>query len=125
MARQDEPSSDGENEVFKNFTFDELHDAFDDLHDEFQKLGIKYVTLKKSSNELDMKLKALRKEKMVLYEENLLLKKEVETFSNITYKHTNEKENFEKLLGSQRQYLSNHGLGYSISQTKCLLKLFL
>ena len=65
-----------------------------------------------------MKLNALSKEKMVLYEENLLLKKEVETFSNITYKHTNEKGNFEKLLGSQRQYLSNHGLGYDYITNK-------
>ena len=97
MEREDEHSSDGENEVIENFTLDELHDAFDDLHNEFQKLVVKCVALKKSSNELDMKLNALRKEKMALYEENLLLKKEVEKFFNIAYNLTNRKENLEKL----------------------------
>ena len=52
MARVDEHSSDGVDEVIENFTLDELQDAFDELHDEFQKLGAKYVALKKSSNEL-------------------------------------------------------------------------
>ena len=69
----------------------ELHDAFDDLYDEFKKLGFKYVALKRSSNELDMELNALRKEKIALFEENLLLKKEVEKFSNIVYNLTNGK----------------------------------
>ena len=97
MARKDEHSINDEDEVIENFTLDELYDAFNDLHDEFQKLGVKYVALKRSSNELDMKLKALREEKMVLYEENLLLKKEVEKFFNIAYNLTNRKENLEKL----------------------------
>ena len=35
MEREDEHSSDGENEVIENFTLDELHDASDDLHDKF------------------------------------------------------------------------------------------
>ena len=55
----------------------------------------------------------LSKEKIVLFEEKFLLKKEVEKFSNIAYKLTNGKENLEKLLGSQRQSLSKHGLGYN------------
>ena len=49
-----------------------------------------------------MKLNVLRKEKMVLYDENLLLKKEIEKFSNIAYKLTNGKENLEKLLDFHR-----------------------
>ena len=118
MAREDEPLSDGGNEGIKNFTLDELYEAFGDLHDEFQKLGIKYVTLKKSSNELDMELNALRKEKMDLYKENLFLKKEAEKFSNIAYKLTNGKENLEKFLGSQRQSLSKHGIGYNYFMPK-------
>ena len=70
------------------------------MHDEFKKLSAKYVALKKSSNGLGAKLNDLSKEKMVLIEENLLLKKEVEKFFNIAYKLTSGKENLEKLLGS-------------------------
>ena len=47
LEREDELSSDWENEVIKNSTLDELHDAFDDLHDELRKLSAKYVALKK------------------------------------------------------------------------------
>ena len=32
-----------DDELIKNFTRDELHDAFDELHDEFQKLNAKYL----------------------------------------------------------------------------------
>ena len=63
-------------------------------------------------------MNVLNKEKMTLIEENLLLKKEVEKFSNIATKLTKGKENLEKLLGSQRQSLSKHGLGYIPFTTK-------
>ena len=102
MAREDESSSDGENDVIENFTLNELHDAFGDLHDEFQKLSSKYFALKKTSNALGEKFNDLSKEKILLIKKNLLLKKEVEKFSNVAYKLTNGKENLEKLLGSQR-----------------------
>ena len=58
--------------------------------------------LKEISNPLGAKLNDLSKEKMVLIEKNLLLKKEVEKFFNIAYKLTSGKENIEKLLGSQK-----------------------
>ena len=112
MARDDESWSDSENEVIENFTLDELHDTFDDLHEEFQKLSTKYVALKKILNALGAKLNDLSKEKKALFEENLLLKREVEKFFSIAYKLTSGKENLEKLLGSQKQFLSKHGLGY-------------
>ena len=118
MAREDESSSDGENEVIENFTLNEPHDAFDDLHDEFQKLSAKYFALKKISNALGAKLNDLSKEKMFLIGKHFLLKKEVEKFSNIAYKLTSGKENLEKSLGSQRQSLSKHGLGYNFFTSK-------
>ena len=42
-----------------------------------------------------------------------VFKKSVDDFSFIATKLTNKKENLEKLLGSQRQSLSNLGLGYN------------
>ena len=56
MSKENELSSNEENEVIKNFTLDELHDAFDDLHDKFQKLSVKYVALKNSSNTVGFSL---------------------------------------------------------------------
>ena len=43
----------------------------------------------------------------------MLLKKEIEKFSNIACKLTSRKENLEKLLSSQRQSLYKYGLGYN------------
>ena len=95
--------------------------SFDELHNKFQKIGAKYLALKKSANDLGVKVNVLSKEKNVLKQENnallnenLSLKKDVEKFSNIAFKLTDGKENLEKLLVYQRQTLFKHVLGYNI-----------
>ena len=53
-----------------------------------------------------------------MIEEKFALKKTTDDFSLIATKLTNEKENLEKLLGSQIQFLSKHDLGYNMFSKK-------
>ena len=53
-----------------------------------------------------------------MIEEKSILKKTADDFSFIATKLTNGKENLEKLLGSQIQSLSKHGLGYNMFSRK-------
>ena len=58
-------------------------------------------------------MKALESENEFLLNKKCALKKSVDDFSLIATKLTKGKENLEKLLGSQRKFLSKHGLGYT------------
>ena len=113
MAKEEEVSSDEDEEVYDLYTFDELQEAFDDLSSKFEKLSSKHIALKRNFSKLKAKVKALEKEKEILIEEKFVLKKTADDFSLIATKLTNEKENLEKLLGSQIQSLFKHGLGYT------------
>ena len=118
MAKEEEESSNEDEEVYDLYTFDELQEAFDDLSSKFEKLGSKYIALKRNFSKLEAKVKALEKEKEILIEEKSVLKKNADDFSLIATKLTNGKENIEKLLGSQIQSLSKHGLGYNMLSKK-------
>ena len=53
-----------------------------------------------------------------MVEEKSVLEKIADDFSLIATKLTNGKENLKKLLGSQIQSLSKHGLGYNVLSKK-------
>ena len=118
MAKEEEDSSNEDEEVYDLYTFDELQEAFDDLSSKFEKLGSKHIVLKRNVSKLEAKVKALEKEKEMLIEEKSILKITAGDFSLIATKLTNGKENLEKLLGSQIQSLSKHGLGYNMFSKK-------
>ena len=63
-------------------------------------------------------MKALEKEKEILIEEKSALKKSTDNFSLIATTPTNGKKNLKKLLVSQIQSLSKHGLGYNVFSKK-------
>ena len=118
MAKEEEDSSNEDEEVYDLYTFDELQEAFDDHSSKFEKLGSKHIALKRNFSKLEAKVKELEEEKEVLIEEKSILKKTADDFSLIATKLTNGKENLEKLLGSQIQSLSKHGLGYNMFSRK-------
>ena len=118
MAKEEEDSSNEYEEVYDLYTFDELQEAFDDLSSKFEKLGSKHIAWKRNFFKLEAKVKELDKEKEMFIEEKFTLKKTADDFSLITTKLTNGKENLEKLLGSQIQSLSKHGLGYNMFSKK-------
>ena len=118
MAKEEGDSRNEDEEVYDLYTFDELQEAFDDLSSKFEKLGSKHIALKRNFSKLETKVKELEKEKEMLIEEKSTLKKTADDFSFIATKLTNGKENLEKLLGSQIQSLSKHGLGYNMFSRK-------
>ena len=83
------------------------------MNSKFEELGSRHIALKRKFSKLETKVKALESENEFLLNEKCALKKSVDDFSLIATKLTNGKEKLEKLLGSQRQSLSKHGLGYT------------
>ena len=100
MAKENDSSSDEDEDVCNLYTFDELQDAFDELSSKFEELGSRHMALKRKFSKLETKVKALEKENEVLVNEKCILKKSVDDFSFIATKL------------SQRQSLSKHDLGY-------------
>ncbi|KAG2669880.1 hypothetical protein I3760_14G056800 [Carya illinoinensis] len=84
----------------EDLSCEELQNVLEDVYEEFEKLDIKYTALKKknsfSTNEIDI----LRKESIILKDENLELNKKKIDLENIVENFTNGKRNFEKLLDS-------------------------
>ena len=113
MAKENDSSSDEDKEVYDIYSFDELQKAFDELSSKFEELGSRHIALKKKFSKLETKVKALKSENEFLLNHKCALKKSVDDFSLIATKLTKGKENLEKLLGSQRQSLSEHGLSYT------------
>ena len=106
MAKENYSSSDEDEQVYDLYTFDELQNAFEEL-------SSRYIALKKKFSKLKTKVKALESENEFILNEKCALKKSVNDFALIAVKLTKGKKNLEKLLGSQRQSLSKHGLGYA------------
>ena len=69
------------------------------------------IFFEKEFSKLKAKVKTLEKENEVLMSEKMVLKKSDDDFSFIVIAYR-WKKNLEELLGSQRQSLSKHGLGY-------------
>ena len=113
MAKENDLSSNEDKEVYDLYTFDELQEAFDELSSKFEELGSRHIALKRKFSKLETKVKALESENEFSLNEKCSLKKSVDDFSLIATKLTKGKKNLEKLLGSQRQSLSKHNLGYT------------
>ena len=65
MAKEENSSSDENEDVYDLYTFDELQDTFNDLSSRFKKLGYKHIVLKKNFSKLKAKVKALEKQKEI------------------------------------------------------------
>jgi hypothetical protein len=126
-------------EQVSDFTFEELLDAFQELYEESRKLGSKNKMLKTENASLISQNDSLQKEISILKKENndLIsdfkmvddqtkgLKSEVSTLREKTsdlmqtvLRFTKGKENFEKLLSSQKVSFYRTGLGYNVVDKK-------
>ena len=94
MAKENDSSSDEDEEVYDIYSFDELQKAFDELSSKFEELGSRHIALKKKFSKLETKVKALKSENEFLLNHKCALKKSVDDFSLIATKLTKGKENF-------------------------------
>ena len=53
MAKEDNSSSDEDDEIYDLYTFDKLQDAFDDLGSKFEDFGSRHIALKKNFSKLE------------------------------------------------------------------------
>ncbi|KAG6662692.1 hypothetical protein CIPAW_03G261000 [Carya illinoinensis] len=100
----------------ENPSYEELQNVLEEIYEEFKKLGIKYTALKKKNSSLTNEIEILRKESIILKDENFELNKKKTDLENILENFTNGKRNFEKLLSSQKCVFDKVGLGYMPKQ---------
>ena len=90
------------------------------MHEQYKKLSLKNVALKKKILSLTKELKDFSKEKKnkLTYDMCANLKvgkgglyKEIDDLLKIVYKFTNEKKNFDMMLGKQRGMFDKGGIG--------------
>ena len=109
----------------EDYTFDDLKGAFSKLYDDYALLLKKNKCLQKDMKIISQERNKFESESLTHKEEVESLKKGSEDLCCIVEKFTNGKENFAKLLGSQKLVFDNCGVGLNQLLSKSFSKIIL